>query len=179
MRVGNRISWAGVVVAAVVGCYQESQLPIAPEASLAQGGSVDWRTYNANLAGERFSPIQSLSPRVAPSLKRTCVFDTGEPGPGGETGPIVINGVLYFTHNATTFAVDGVTCREKWRHVRVAAPGVTLGDNRGVAFLDGRLFRGYSDGHVLAFDAASGKVLWDVQIVGQVPGEGLDMAPIA
>ncbi|HEX8110946.1 MAG TPA: PQQ-binding-like beta-propeller repeat protein [Kofleriaceae bacterium] len=179
MRVGNRISWAGVVVAAVVGCYKESQLPIAPEASLAQHGSVDWRTYNANLAGERFSPIQGLSPRVAPSLRRTCVFDTGEPGPGGETGPIVINGVLYFTHNATTFAVDGATCREKWRHVRKAAPGVTLGNNRGVAFLDGKLFRGYSDGFVLAFDAASGKVLWEVQIVGHVPGEGLDMAPIA
>jgi alcohol dehydrogenase (cytochrome c) len=154
-------------------------LQIAPEASLANGGSVDWRTYNANLAGDRFSPIQSLSPRVAPSLKRTCVFDTGEPAPGAETGPIVINGVLYFTHNGTTFAVDGATCREKWRHVREAAPGVTLGDNRGVAFLDGRLFRGYTDGHVVALDAASGKQLWDVQIVGQVPGEGLDMAPIA
>lgn len=179
MTVDRRIGWAGVVVAAVAGCYKEPQLQIAAEPSLAQGGSVDWRTYNANLAGDRFSPIQGLSPRVAPSLERTCVFDTGEPGPGGETGPIVINGVLYFTHNATTFAVDGATCREKWRHVRVAAPGVTLGVNRGVAFLDGRLFRGYTDGHVLAFDAASGKVLWDVQIVGQIPGERLDMAPIA
>jgi PQQ-dependent dehydrogenase (methanol/ethanol family) len=179
MRVDHRISWVGVVVAAVVGCYKEPQLQIASETSLAQNGSVDWRTYNANLAGERFSPIQGLSPRVAPSLRRTCVFDTGEPAPGGETGPVVINGVLYFTHNATTFAVDGATCREKWRHVRVAAPGVTLGINRGVAFLDGRLFRGYTDGHVLAFDAASGKVLWDVQIVGKIPGEGLDMAPIA
>jgi alcohol dehydrogenase (cytochrome c) len=178
MRVDHRISWAGVVVAAVVGCYKEPQLQIASETSLAQNGSVDWRTYNANLAGERFSPIQGLSPRVAPSLRRTCVFDTGEPAPGGETGPLVINGVLYFTHNATTFAVDGATCREKWRHVRVV-PGVTLGNNRGVAFLDGRLFRGYTDGHVLAFDAVSGKPLWDVQIAGQVPGEFVSMAPIA
>jgi alcohol dehydrogenase (cytochrome c) len=91
----------------------------------------------------------------------------------------VINGVLYFTDSNTTYAVDGVTCREKWKHVRVAGPGVTLGTNRGVGFLDGRLFRGYTDGHVLAFDAASGKPLWDVQIVGQVPGESIDMAPIA
>jgi alcohol dehydrogenase (cytochrome c) len=179
MRVDHRISWVAVTAAAVVACYKEPQLQIAPEASLAQGAYVDWRTYNADLAGDRFSPIRSLSPRVAPSLGRTCVFDTGKPSPGAETGPIAVGGILYFTAKDTTFAVDGVTCREKWRHVRVAAPGVTLGVNRGVAFLDGRLFRGYTDGHVLAFDAASGKVRWDVQIVGRTPGEGIDMAPIA
>jgi alcohol dehydrogenase (cytochrome c) len=169
----------GVIVAAVVGCYKEPQLQIAPEASLAQGGSVDWRTYNGNLAGDRFSPIRSLSPQVAPSLRRTCVFDTGKPSPGAETGPLVINGTLYFTVNETTYAVDAVTCEQRWKHVRVAAPGVTLGVNRGVAFLDGKLFRGYTDGHVLALDAAHGTQLWDMQIVGKIPGEGLDMAPIA
>jgi alcohol dehydrogenase (cytochrome c) len=179
MRVDRRISWVGITAVAVVACYKEPQLQIAPEVSLAQGGSVEWRTYNADLAGDRFSPISSLSPRVAPSLRRTCAFDTGKPAPGGETGPIVINGIFYFTVNDTTYAVDAVTCQEKWKHVRTAAPGVALGNNRGVAFLEGRLFRGYTDGHVLAFDAASGKVLWDVQIVGQVPGESITMAPIA
>ena len=150
MRVDHRISWVGVTAVAVVACYKEPQLQIASEASLAQGGSVDWRTYNANLAGDRFSPIQSLSPQVAPSLRRTCAYDTGKPAPGAETGPIVISGILYFTVNDTTYAVDAVTCEEKWKHVRTAAPGVTLGNNRGVAYLDGRLFRGYTDGHVVA-----------------------------
>jgi len=179
MRVDHRISWVGVAAVAIAGCYKEPQSQIATEASLAQGTSVDWRTYNADLAGDRFSPIRSLSPQVAPSLRRTCVFDTGKPAPGAETGPLVIGGILYFTVNETTYAVDAVTCREKWKHVRAAAPGTTLGNNRGVAFLDGRLFRGYTDGHVLALDAASGKPLWDVQIVGQVPGEYISMAPIA
>jgi alcohol dehydrogenase (cytochrome c) len=160
---------------AILGCSKQSHL----QREDAAGGSVDWRTYNASLSGERFSPIRSLSPRVAPSLGRTCVFDTGKPAPGAESGPIVIAGTIYFTNNDTTYAVDAVTCQEKWRHVRTAGPNVRLGVNRGVAFLDGRLFRGYTDGHVLAIDAASGKQLWDVQIVGQIPGESLDMAPIA
>src|SRR5262249_29045353 len=151
----------------------QSHVQAAPDASRARGESVDWRTYNANLAGDRFSPLRSLSPQVAPSLRRTCAYDTGKPPPGAETGPLVINGTLYFTNADTTYAVDGVTCREKWKHVRVA-PGIATGTNRGVAFLDGRLFRGYLDGHVLAFDAASGKPLWDVQIVGQIPGESID-----
>lgn len=179
MRVDHRISWVGVIAVAVVACYKEPQLQIAPETSLAQGGFVDWRTYNADLVGDRFSPIPGLSPRVAPSLRRTCAFDTGKPGPGAESGPLVISGILYLTVNETTYAVDAVTCKEKWKYVRTAASGVTLGNNRGIAFLDGRLFRGYTDGHVLALDAASGKVLWDVQIVGQVPGEYISMAPIA
>jgi glucose dehydrogenase len=32
---------------------------------------------------------------------------------------------------------------------------------RGFAYLDGRLFRGTSDAHVIALDAADGHTLWD------------------
>ena len=38
-----------------------------------------------------------------------------------------------------------------------------LGVQRGFAFLDGRLFRGTSDAHVLALDAADGHTLWDAR----------------
>ena len=51
---------------------------------------------------------------------------------------------------------------------------------RGFAYLDGRLFRGTSDAHVLALDAADGHTLWDVTMdVAATPGVSMPMAPIA
>ncbi|HEX7839422.1 MAG TPA: PQQ-binding-like beta-propeller repeat protein [Kofleriaceae bacterium] len=176
--VDNRISWIGAAVVAVA-CSRPAQLQAVPAASRTQLESIDWLTYNASLTGERFSPIRSLSPRAAPLLGRTCAYDTGKPAPGAQTGPLVIDGTLYFTDKDSTYAVDGVTCREKWTHVRTVQPPVTLGTNRGVAYLEGRLFRGYTDGHVVAFDAASGRQLWDVQIANPARGESITMAPIA
>lgn len=132
MRVDHRRLWVGVAAAAALVFSKQPQLQAAPAASGTQGDSIDWRTYNANLAGDRFSPIRSLSPQVAPSLRRTCAYDTGKPAPDAETGPLVISGTIYFTDKDTTYAVDGVTCREKWKHVRTAGLNVTLGTNPGV-----------------------------------------------
>src|SRR5258705_6353199 len=115
MRIGRRLLWVGIAATACLACSKYPQLQDAASESRVQAGSVEWRTYNGNLAGDRFSPIRSLSPQVAPSLRRTCTYDTGRPAPGGETGPLVINGTLYFTFKDTTYAVDGVTCREKWK----------------------------------------------------------------
>src|SRR6266478_6150380 len=54
-----------------------------------------------------------------------------------------------------------------------------LANNRGVAFLDGRLFRGVQDGRVFAYDAATGKKLWETRIADDAKGESVPAAPIA
>jgi outer membrane protein assembly factor BamB len=40
------------------------------------------------------------------------------------------------------------------------AQRVGLGVNRGVTFGNGKVFRGYDDGNVVAIDAKSGKAAW-------------------
>jgi alcohol dehydrogenase (cytochrome c) len=45
--------------------------------------------------------------------------------------------------------------------------------------MDGRLFRGTSDAHVLALNAADGKIIWDREIDAKAPGVTMPMAPIA
>ena len=51
--------------------------------------------------------------------------------------------------------------------------------NRGVAYSDGRLFRGTGDAHVVAIDAGDGRQLWDVAIGDPKIGESAPLAPIA
>ena len=95
-----------------------------------------------------------------------------------QSGIVAVKGVLYFTLFNHTYAVDGTTCRQKWTHTR-PEPNTFLMVNRGVAYSDGRLFRGTGDAHVLAIDAADGKQLWDVSIGDPKKGESVPMAPIA
>jgi hypothetical protein len=49
---------------------------------------------------------------------------------------------------------------------------------RGVAYADGRVFRGLVDGHVLALDAKTGDVIWDVVGADTDAGEFYTAAPV-
>ena len=72
-----------------------------------------------------------------------------------QAGPVVVDGAMYFSTDTMTYAIDAGTCAEKWKRARhVATPGGGPAVNRGVAYADGRVFRGTSDAHVLALDAA-------------------------
>src|SRR5205814_2231232 len=54
-----------------------------------------------------------------------------------------------------------------------------LAVNRGVAYMNGRLFRGTSDAHVIALDAVTGRTAWDTPLDVAGPGVTVPMAPIA
>ena len=78
-----------------------------------------------------------------------------------QAGPIVVDGTMYFTTERHSYSIDAATCAAKWRVERQRSRPSPLGVQRGFAYLDGRLFRGTSDAHVLALDAADGRTLWD------------------
>jgi PQQ-dependent dehydrogenase (methanol/ethanol family) len=61
-----------------------------------------------------------------------------------------------------------------------AAVGLACCDvvNRGAAFADGRIFYNLLDGHTVAIDAASGKLLWQTRMADLARGETITMAPI-
>ncbi len=137
----------------------------------------DWVTYNGPLAGDRFSPLAQVTAANVGQLRQTCVFDAPE-AVNFQSGIVAVGGVLYFTLFNHTYAVDGASCRQVWTHVR-PEPDTFLMVNRGVAYSDGRLFRGTGDAHVLALSAADGTLLWDVAIGDPKKGESVPMAPVA
>ncbi|HXT15092.1 MAG TPA: PQQ-binding-like beta-propeller repeat protein [Gemmatimonadaceae bacterium] len=140
----------------------------------ADAGGSDWPAYNRTLAGDRFAPLADINRSNVSRLAEVCSYSLPVVA-DLQTGPVVVNGVMYFTSDTITYAVDAGTCAERWRVARHASPAV----NRGVAVMDGRVFRGTSDSHVLALDAATGRTLWDVQLDVAGPGVSVPMAPIA
>ena len=127
-----------------------------PSDSIAPG---DWFTFNRTLAGDRFSPLSDINRENVTRLRPLCTYTLPEVV-ALETGPLVIDGMLYFTSDLGSYAIDADTCAEKWRHVREVAKPNGYGAHRGFGYLDGLLFRGTSDAHVIALDAKDGRTKW-------------------
>jgi alcohol dehydrogenase (cytochrome c) len=140
----------------------------------------EWLTYNRSLSGERFAPLASIHRQNVAGLREACRFRTGERTPM-QSGPIVVNGTLYLTTAEHTYAIDAATCALRWkaRYRYRPAPPFNLEVNRGVAYLDGRLFRGANDGRVYALDANTGAELWNVRAGDAERGETFPAAPVA
>jgi len=140
--------------------------------------SADWPAYNRTLAGDRYSPLSDITSANAAQLALRCAYTLPEVA-AFQSGPLVIDGTMYFTTFEGSYAIDAASCKEKWTQHRKSTGPAGLAVNRGFAYLDGRLYRGTADAHVIALDARDGKVLWDRAPDIQGPGISFPMAPIA
>lgn len=157
---------------------QDAQSQAATQAAVRQAPAAgNWVTYGGPLAGDRYSPLSQITTANVAQLRQLCAFDAGE-SVNFQSGIVAVDGVLYFTLFNNTYAVDGTTCQQKWKHTR-PEPQTFLMVNRGVGYSDGRLFRGTGDAHVVAIDAKDGTQLWDVSIGDPKQGESSPLAPIA
>jgi alcohol dehydrogenase (cytochrome c) len=164
----HRAAWISVLIAFASGCAH------APSGQRTAG--ADWMSYNGPLSGDRYSSLKQITTANVAQLRQVCTFDTPDKV-SLQTGIVAVDGVLYFTAFNSTYAVDGATCQQKWKRTREEPP-TFLHVNRGVGYGDGKVFRGTGDAHVLALDAPTGRVLWDVAIGDAKRGESTPMAPI-
>jgi alcohol dehydrogenase (cytochrome c) len=154
---------------------EETGMEPPPAATPAE----DWAGYNNTLSSERYSPLKEINSSNVGRLSRRCVFDLGEPS-NFQSGPVVIDGIAYVTTEKNTYAFDAANCRSRWKHsYQFNAPPGSLGVNRGVAYANGRLFRGVDAGALIALDAATGVQVWEAKAAEPGQGESLPAAPIA
>ncbi|MGJ0452809.1 MAG: pyrroloquinoline quinone-dependent dehydrogenase [Methylocystis sp.] len=137
-----------------------------------------WPSYNKTLTSDRFSSLNEINRENAGQLKVLCTYDTGQ-YTGFNSGLLLVDGALLFATEYDTFSIDPTTCREIWRKHESYTPATPQGVNRGVAYLDGRVFRGTQDGRVLAYDFKTGERLWETAIADPEKSESAPAAPIA
>jgi alcohol dehydrogenase (cytochrome c) len=169
------LSLALCLVAPCAGIAAEPPPFPAPPPAVA---GTDWEGYNKSLDGQRFSPLNEINVSNAASLVEVCRVRIAPRG-SLQSGLVVIDDALFASTPTETFSIDPVTCRIKWQHTyrRAQAPGLQV--NRGVAYLNGRIFRGTDDGRLVSLDAATGREIW-TSIVGDPGiGEYVAAAPVA
>jgi len=148
----------------------------------ARNEPQNWLTYSGDYFGRRFSPLDQINVSNAHSLVAKWVYQTSATGKF-ETTPLVVDGILYATgQEDRAFALDARTGRPIWMYQhRLPAdirPCCGL-VNRGLAILDNRVFFGTIDAHVIALDAKTGNVAWDIVAADYQKGYSFTVAPLA
>lgn len=148
------------------------------DAQLLHMSDADWLTFNRNLAGDRYSPLAQIDAGNVQHLQVKCIAQLGEMG-SFETSPIVHDGQMYVTTAHKVLALDAASCAVRWSYNYVPVDPEHLPGNRGVALYEGRVFRGTTDGHLIALDALTGKLLWDARVADGGLGYEITGAPVA
>jgi quinohemoprotein ethanol dehydrogenase len=177
--------WLIAVMAALPACTAVAQQPRpVDDAALknaAQSGD-EWLTSGRDYAETHYSPLNQIDASNVKRLGLAWYYDTGSDPGQLEATPIISNGTLYGTLPwSVVFAVDARTGKPKWRwdpqlgHLNFPAgsrgksdrvrtgPSMCCGPgNRGVAVYDGKVYVGTLDSRLVALDAETGKVVWEV-----------------
>lgn len=166
-----------MVMSALVACTQKaaeepkSEIPAAvtKERILnADGEPGNWMSHGRTYSEQRYSPLSQITDQNVDQLGLAWHFDLGDTR-GIEATPIVVDGVMYVTGGwSKVFALDAVTGEQIWAYdpavdkayfINLCCDAV----NRGVAAWEGKIFSGVVDGRLVALDAASGEIAWEVQ----------------
>jgi PQQ-dependent dehydrogenase (methanol/ethanol family) len=139
---------------------------------------AQWLTYNNHLDGQRFSPLKEITPANATQLGEVCRVQIDGPT-ALHSDLIVSDGVIYTGTGRETVAINATTCAVLWRFTYSPDDDRTSPSTRGVALLNGRIFRGTSDDRLIALDAATGRLLWKTVIGSPALGESSAAAPLA
>ena len=127
----------------------------------------NWMAHGRTYDEQRYSPLDAINQETVDNLGLAWHWDTNTTR-GLEATPIVVDGVMFTTGSwSVVWAHDAKTGELLWEYDpqvprdwgKYACCDVV---NRGVAAWEGRIYVGTIDGRLIALDAATGEVAWDV-----------------
>jgi PQQ-dependent dehydrogenase (methanol/ethanol family) len=128
----------------------------------------NWMSHGRTYAEERFSPLTAINDTNVQNLGLAWYFES-DSNVGTEATPLVVDGVMYTTGTWNVLhAIDAATGEEIWRYdpqlprhwIRYTCCGPA---NRGAAVWKGHVYFGTIDGRLIAVDARTGTLAWQVQ----------------
>lgn len=156
--------------------------PVTP-AMLAEGNgnTATWPLYGGNYANWRYSTLTDITRKNVSRLRPAWLFQPGVVGQF-EASPTVVDGVMYVTAAYNNlFALNAATGEMLWHYTHQMPSNIPLccgPANRGVAVTGNMVIMGTLDAHLIAFDRATGKVLWNTTIDDYNHGYSVTAAPL-
>jgi alcohol dehydrogenase (cytochrome c) len=174
----------------------EALTPVT-EAMLAAPPEADWLMWRRTFDAAGFSPLKQIDRGNVQRLQK--VWSLPIDPSSNEITPLVHDGVLFVFSGSGLQAIDAASGKPLWRYEReFVRPNFSRGQgdarrqseprrqsseyggqrkqSKSVALYGHSLLVPTSDGHLLALDARSGKVLWDHAINGDAPNGGLQLS---
>jgi alcohol dehydrogenase (cytochrome c) len=145
-------------------------------AALLNPPADSWPTYHGDYSGRRHSRLTQVTPANVHQLTLAWTFQTGQSA-GIKSTPILVNGVMFVTAPDNIWAIDARTGRQLWRYTYPTNQGFHIG-HRGAAVYRDTVYLTTPDAHLVALNAADGKVKWDVVIADARKGFWSTNAPL-
>jgi PQQ-dependent dehydrogenase (methanol/ethanol family) len=133
----------------------------------ADSDTSNWLSHGRTYDEQRFSPLDQVNSETIDELALAWSFDT-DTYRGLEATPIVVDGIMFTT---TTWSVvnahDAKTGALLWQHDPEVPREWGFNAccdvvNRGVAVWEDKVFLGTLDGRLVALDAQTGQVVWEI-----------------
>jgi len=146
----------------------------SPSALLIGGKSngADWPSFGGTYDQTHFSQLTEINRDTVGRLGLVAQLDLPDTHNAG-TVPIAIDGVVYFTVDQSIVRAYDVVKRELlWtfnpKVMEQDSPALRQGWGvRGIAWWDGRIYVGTTDGRLLAIDAKTGQEAWSVDTLDE------------
>ncbi|HMC75988.1 MAG TPA: acido-empty-quinoprotein group A, partial [Vicinamibacterales bacterium] len=135
-----------------------------------------WPTYHGDYSGRRHTKLAAITPENVNQLTLAWAFQTGQTDSIKAT-PIVVNGIAYITTADHMWAVDVRTGRQIWQYTHPKNMGFHIG-HRGAAMYKGTVYLTTPDSRLVAIDARTGRVKWNVEIADYKKGYWSTNAPL-
>jgi alcohol dehydrogenase (cytochrome c) len=135
-----------------------------------------WPTYHGDYSGRHHSSLSRITPDNVNQMTLAWAFQTNSTHTVKST-PILVNGVIYLTAPDAIWAIDARTGRQMWTYSYPANDAFHIG-HRGSAVYQDSVFLTTPDAHLVALDARTGTVKWDVVIADSKRGFWSTNAPL-
>ncbi len=142
----------------------QTSTPVIPQSV----EDVEWSSHGLTWKEQRYSSLNQINTDTIGQLGLAWSFDMYTER-GIEATPLMVNRTLYVSGSwSMVYALDAVTGERKWFYDpkvdrSFLAKSCCDTVNRGVAYHDGKIFLGAFDGRLIALDADTGEVIWEVQ----------------
>jgi alcohol dehydrogenase (cytochrome c) len=150
-------------------------------ARLAAPEPANWLSYRGTYDGWGYSDLDQIDAENVGRLVPVWTFSTGVTG-GHEAPPIVNDGVMFVTAPRNLlFGLDARTGELLWRYQHELPENLVAfhNTNRGVALWGDKVYMATLDARVVALDARTGEVAWDVSVEDNARGYYMTLAPLA
>ena len=151
--------------------FVSSALQAAPDLDRAMKNPDNWAHPRGQYNNQGYSALSQINQKNVKDLKLAWTFSTGV-NRGHEGAPLVIDGVMY-VHTAfpnNIYALD-LNNDQKilWSYFPKQDPSTQAvmccdNVNRGLGFGDGKIFLQQNNGQLVALNAKTGAVMWQVQV---------------
>jgi alcohol dehydrogenase (cytochrome c) len=142
-----------------------------------------WLMYSGDFLGHRYSKLSQIDNHNVQNLRVAWAAQLRPATRPLSATPIVAGGVVYVTEAPDgVAAIDARTGHLIWRYRRpLDAAKLTLccaAFNRGLAIYGHTLYLGTLDAHLVAVDARTGLLQWDVKVADPKDGFSMTNAPL-